>query len=194
MIQKKQKEPVLSEEMQKIFSRSLGEFKDASVPTSEIYRLKYRIMELLTSNQDLLNALHHPEHRYEGEPLDGDVFRNNGIYDHMKLPNLKTNIYNSVCFEVDEIRYEGSPTFEIRFRTVSHENDCVTDYGVNRQDLLAAIIVHDFDWSNTLGFQLEKYSDIGAITDDDYYYREVVYLQRSANSAWNRVNRNVSTT
>ena len=49
------KEPKLSTHIRDVLKRSLG--AELAVHEDEIYRTKHKIMELLTSNQDLLSCI-----------------------------------------------------------------------------------------------------------------------------------------
>ena len=40
---------------------------------------------------------------------------------------------------------------------------------------MALIVKSIFDWKSDLGLTLEKTKDYGAVTSDDYYYREIIY-------------------
>ena len=42
------------------------------------------------------------------------------------------------------------------FRTIAHQDDVSTIWGIDRQDLLAALVKERFQWSNILGTQLIK--------------------------------------
>ena len=98
---------------------------------------------------------------------------------------------NYICFEVDDIeqpRYNDSLLVKnIIFRTVSHDEDYETDWGIARQDLLAMIVQSEFDWTNVFGLHLEKVMDKGRIAENGYYYREFIYETSVPN---NMVNKN----
>lgn len=186
MFEEKIKEPKLSAEMEGIIKRSIDEKNSSN--TDDIFRYKYKIMKMLTSNQDILHALHNDELSGFNEIINGDLYRDVCIFDFMKLPNLKDSVKNYICFEVNDVGYGDLVNKRIVFRTVSHESDHKTDWGISRQDLLASIIKNEFDWSNSLGMHLEKESDSGLIADDGYYYREISYKTTAPNNAYNKIN------
>ena len=180
MFEQKEKEPKLSQHMQDIISRCLGEKSDAN--TDEIMRLKRKIIDILTSCDDLVNTLHIAN-------MTGDSLRDVCIFDYMRLPSLKDEIKNYVCFEVYDNSGNGAYISKrIVFRTVSHVEDIKTDWGVSRQDLLASIIKTSFDWTNALGMTCVKVQDTAGIGDEDYYYREITYEIRSSNNLYDKVN------
>lgn len=186
MFEEKFKEPKLSTEMENIIKRSIDEKNKDNM--DDIFRYKYKIMKMLTSNQDILHTLHNDELAGHDEIINGDLYRNVCIFDFMKLPNLKDEVKNYICFEVNDIGYGDLVNKKIVFRTVSHEEDHKTDWGISRQDLLAAIIKNEFDWSNVFGMHLEKEADQGLVTSDGYYYREIVYKTSAPNNLFNKIN------
>ena len=56
MFKPKDKEPKLSEKIESILNRSMGDKIESN--TDEIYRYKHKIMKQLVSNQDILHTLH----------------------------------------------------------------------------------------------------------------------------------------
>lgn len=185
MFTAKEKEPKLSTEMQNILNRSMNEKNGSN--SDEIFRYKYKIMNMLTSNKDLLATLHNADLNNAANS-NGDAYRDVNIFNYMKLPNQKSEVKNYVCFEVDNEAYGNFGDQIIIFRTVSHEDDCKTDWNINRQDLLASIIKNEFDWSNVFGMHIEKTYDVGRVTDDGYYYREFAYKAVAPNNHINKLN------
>lgn len=193
---KKQQEPKLSKEMQAIINRSHRDGDGDCYDDNERY--KYKIMKMLTENQDVLWTLHNSELEEKSyylkddkneyilddngekiEMLNGDAYRNVSIFNFLKIPDTQSKVKNYICFEVNDIeqpRYRDNLMIKnIIFRTVSHESDYKTDWGIARQDLLSAIIQSEFDWTNTFGMHIEKIYDRGRVAENGYYYREFAY-------------------
>lgn len=206
-IEIKQKEPLLSKEMQDLINTS---HKDG---TGECYddneRYKYRIMKILTSNQDILWTLHNKELEsnfyYQKDEnnnfvldengnkikmLNGDAYKDVCIFRFLKIPEIQSTVQNYICFEVNDVdqpRYNDKFLIKnIIFRTVSHEKDFKTDWGIARQDLLSAIIQSQFDWSNIFGTQIKKVIDRGRVAENGYYYREFAYEVTAPNNLVNK--------
>ena len=192
----KQKEPRLSEEMQAIINRSHRDGNGDCYDDNERY--KYKIMKMLTENQDVLWTLHNAEleekFAFKDEngniKLNGDTYRNVSVFNFLKVPDIQSRVRNYICFEVNDIeppRYNDALIIKnIIFRTVSHDDDYKTDWGIARQDLLALIIQSEFDWTNAFGLHIEKISDRGKIAENGYYYREFVYETTVANNLVNK--------
>lgn len=187
----KSKEPALSQNMIDIIEKSTSD--GIGKKYDDINRYKHIIMKILTSNSDILRTLHNPE--LESKIVDwdipnGDIYRYVNIFDFLKIPDTQSVVKNFICFEVDDIepmRYNESFIIKhIIFRTISHDNDYKTDWGISRHDLLATIIKSEFDWSNIFGAHIEKIVDRGKITENGYYYREFIYRIQTPNNLVNK--------
>ena len=203
---KKLKEPILSDFMKDLIDRTHKKNKTDRYDGIDIY--KSIIMKELLNDQDILNTLHNEnlaknikkklddsgnpvlvdgEEIYE---IDGTGYQDVAIFNFLKVPDIQSEVKNFICFEVNDIEIPRLSTVlmtkNIIFRTISHESDYKTDYGIARQDLLAAIIKSKFDWSNMFGMHLELCSDRGRVAENGYYYREFVYETTTANNLVNK--------
>lgn len=183
----KLKEPILSQEMLDVIAKTHNKpSKDGYL--DDIDRCKYVIMEELTNNQDILWTLHNEKlesickkdkKNKKDVVLNGDLYKNESIFNFLKIPDIQDTVKNYICFEVNDTETSrNNASFIIRnikIRTISHNVDYKTDYGIARQDLLAAIIKYKFDWSNIFGLHIKKVQDQGFTTKDGYYYRDIVY-------------------
>ena len=185
-IKPKELQPKLSEHMLNVINKSHGEDIDNSNEYDDIELYKYKIMKMLTEDEDLISTLNNKE--LEGHK--GDDYRFVNIFNFLKIPDTQSTVKNFICFEVNDVeqpRYsEGLMKKYIVFRTVSHEDEVKTDYGVARQDLLALIIKNKFDWSQVFGMHIEKIQDYGKISENGYYYREFVYETTTVNNLVNK--------
>lgn len=188
MFESKNKEPKLSSNMEDIINRSIDEKNNSNI--DDIFRYKYKIMKMLTSNQDILRTLHNDKLAGKDEVINGDLYRDVCIFDFLKLPDLKDEVKNYICFEINDTCFGDMVEKRIVFRTVSHKDDHKTDWGISRQDLLASILKNEFDWTNVFGMHLEKERDSGSIADDEFYYREIVYKTKTSNNSYNKINNN----
>ena len=64
---------------------------------------------------------------------------------------------------------------------LAHQDDVSTIWGIDRQDLLAALVKERFQWSNILGTQLIKTYDSGKVAENGYYYRNMYFEQTAPN-------------
>lgn len=179
-----EREPKLSEETLKILYRSMGkELSDEPndhTATHEIFRYKYKTMQLLLNCDDLLRALHYPK-LSDLEPLNGDLFRDVAVYDYMKLPPLRDKVQPYICFEVYLTQGgQRTRTLTLNIRIVVHDRDCKTDWAINRVDLIDLIITHLIDWSNEFGATMVKTSDIANMSNGDFYFRDLTFTANIA--------------
>lgn len=177
--------PQLSDNMLNIIAKSHGD-KESGVQYDGIEIYKHKIMQMLTEDEDLISTLNNEE--LKGR--NGDAYRFINIFNFLKIPDTQSTVKNFVCFEVNDVeqpRYtDGLMKKYLVFRTVSHADDVQTDYGMARQDLLAAIIKNKFDWSQVFGMHLEKVQDYGKVTENGYYYREFIYETTTVNNLVNK--------
>lgn len=189
------KEPNLSQEMIDIIERSHRQSDSDKLGYDDIDSYKYIIMDILTKNQDILSVLHNKDFEQEDKKinglLNGDLYRDVNIFNFLKIPDTQSVSKNYICFEVDDmeqVRYnEALITKNITFRTVAFEDDIKTDWGIARQDLLAMIIKSEFDWSNIFGMHVSKIYDRGRVSEDGYYYRELIYETTVPNNLVNKM-------
>ena len=188
------KEPNLSQEMIDIIERSHRLSDSNNLTYDDIDSYKYIIMDILTKNQDILKTLHNESFEQEDKKinglLNGDLYRDVNIFNFLKIPDTQSVSKNYICFEVDDmeqVRYnEALITKNITFRTVAFEDDIKTDWGIARQDLLAMIIKSEFDWSNIFGMHVSKIYDRCRVSEDGYYYRELIYETTVPNNLVNK--------
>ena len=187
----KEKSPKLSPEMQDVIERSHRDGIGDGYDDTERY--KYLIMKMFTDNQDILWTLHNESLEKDVDingNLYGASYRNVNIFNYLKIPGVQSEVSNFICFEVNDVsKYNGNAVLlekNIIFRTISHEDECITDWGISRQDLLAAIIKNEFDWTNVFGMHIEKVSDVGRISENGYYYREFIYETVTPNNLVNK--------
>lgn len=188
----KVKNPDLSQEMIDIIERSHRQGEGLAYDDIDSY--KYIIMDILTKNQDILKTLHNRDFEQEDKKvnglLNGDLYKDVNIFNFLKIPDTQSVSKNFICFEVDDmeqVRYnEALITKNITFRTVAFEDDIKTDWGIARQDLLAMIIKSEFDWSNIFGMHVSKIYDRGRVSEDGYYYRELIYETTVPNNLVNK--------
>ena len=190
----KEKEPKLSPAMKDLIEKT---HRDGGGDRyDDIDRYKYLIMKILTEDQDILNTLHNKDlekkHTNENGIINGDAYRDVNIFSILKIPDSHSTVKNFICFEVDDIEVpkysESLIKKNLIFRTISHDEDYKTDWGINRQDLLASIIKSKLDWSNIFGMHIEKVYDKGRIAENGYYYREFIFETTAPNNAYNKIN------
>lgn len=153
---------------------------------------KQKILEDIYLDPDIFEVLHNEELEAQNAPPED--YHNVNIYSYLKIPDAQSKVKNFLCFEVNdlEISYQNRImiTKQVIFRTVSHKDDVETIYGIDRQDLLAALIKERFNWSNLLGTQLVKTYDSAKVAENGYYYRNIYFQQITPNDIQERLSCN----
>lgn len=153
---------------------------------------KQIILEDIYKDADIFEVLHNEE--LEQKNAVPEDYHNVNIFSYLKIPDAQSKVKNFLCFEVNdtEILYSNKImiTKQIIFRTVSHKDDVETLYGIDRQDLLAALIKERFQWSNVLGTQLVKTYDSAKVAENGYYYRNIHFTQTAPNNLQERLSCN----
>lgn len=153
---------------------------------------KQIILEDLYKDPDIFEVLHNEKLvKLNAPPED---YHNVNIFSYLKIPDAQSTVKNFICFEVNDTESVKSNSIMINkqviFRTISHKDDVETLYGIDRQDLLAALIKERFQWSNLLGTQLVKTYDSGKVAENGYYYRNMYFEQVAPNDVQNRISSN----
>lgn len=153
---------------------------------------KRKILEDLYKDSDIIEILNNKE--LQAVNACPEDYYNVNIYSFLKIPDAQSKVKNFICFEVNdtEIVYSNNimVSKQIIFRTIAHQDDVSTIWGIDRQDLLAALVKERFQWSNILGTQLIKTYDSGKVAENGYYYRNMYFEQTAPNDIQNRFKSN----
>lgn len=150
-----------------------------------IVLFKQMVLKDLYTDKDIIETLHNVELEKAGaSPED---YRGVNIFSYLKIPNTQSTVKNFICFDVNLNGdfYRDNPAFlqnYVIFRTVSHDEDVGTEYGIDRQDLLGMLIKDRYTWSNYMGMTLQLEYDLPKIAENGYYYREIRFKLSSPNS------------
>lgn len=154
-------DPDLKDVLGVLSPKPLNEFKDPNNPTEKELKVRQEINEY---NE----KIHHDQ-----------------IVGHLKLNGLQKEVLNFIMFDIrdEEAGYGTTITKKqyIEVMCVVHENDMMTEYGIERTDLLSYIIRDLLCWSNALGFHIELEEDRPYILDNDYYSRRMRFLINAPN-------------
>ena len=142
-------------------------------------------MQMLLNNRFIIHVLNNKElEESEAEP---DEYYNVNILPYYLLAPTQTNVKNFICIEViyDELmRYNSTvKRLNIIFHILCH-HDSITDEdtGIARHDLLAALIQHDFNFTNTMGRKLKLVADQSRPVDNMFISRTLTFEQITDNN------------
>lgn len=148
----------------------------------DIITMKRLIKQKLIADTDILEALHNPDIDIESP----DEFLDNNIFGFIRIPQTQDTVRNFICFTVDDIeehRYNEVMKIQyIQFNCICHLDDMKTEYGIDRHDLLGALIRQTFNWSNMFGLQYKLIYNKESTIDSDYYCRTLKFEATKPNS------------
>lgn len=103
------------------------------------------------------------------------------------LVGTQTKVQHYICFETafnDVSRYNKIMKMgQVIFYILCDNKDIYdTSSGIARHDLLAALIVDEFNWTNMFGTQIKLVSDNPMVIDSNYAGRTLVFEQTTTNS------------
>lgn len=146
------------------------------------------IKRKLLDNRVLLHCLNNVE--LEKVNADADEYFGVSVLPYYIIPEVQHNVQNFVCYEVQfkhDIKYNKLfKTAQIVFYVLCSEKDLIDkDTYLARHDLLSALILKEFNWSNYFGFQMRCTSNIPTIVDKSYACRTIIFEGTTFNSITN---------
>lgn len=140
------------------------------------------ILSDLQKDSDLLELLDNSSL----SPARPQDYIDTNIFSYLRIPDSQSVVKNFVCFELDEvdtlIGNQYKAVYDLTFRCIVHESEVTTPWGINRHDLIGAIIKDRYNYSNLIGNQLVKIVDKGYITEGNVYYYRVLKFQTVQNN------------
>lgn len=169
--------------------RDLYHLHDLSKEQSDdIIHDKALIKKVLLSDHDIIQLLHNTELETDIENEEADVsdYMYKNIYPFLYLPDAQDVNRNFVCFDVEDIGVQDYNNTEkikqITFWCVSAKDDVKTQFGHERQDMLAYIITSLFNWSNMFGIRIKKIYNSFKVIDNNFYTREIKFQSTQTNN------------
>lgn len=148
-------------------------------------RFKETIKDKLLNNEKIIFVLNNKELLENDAPVD--EYYGTNIFPMYIVPGTQHNTQNFVCYEVsfsevaryNKIIKEG----QIIFYILCEEKTAIEEHtGIARQDLLAALIKEQFNWSNFFGNQIHLVSDRPIVVDNHYPARTLIFEGQFPNS------------
>lgn len=161
----------------------LLKFKDTSV--NDDVRFKEIVKQKLLKNEKIIYVLNNKELQ-EAEAEADEYFGINILPYYMVTPT-QTHVENFICYEIsfseesrrnDVIKYVQL----IFYILCEQKNSIELHTGIARHDLLQALLMEDFNWSNCFGNQIHCVSDKPSTVDNNYSARTLIFEGRYTNS------------
>ena len=148
----------------------------------DIITMKRLIKQKLIADTDILEALNNKDIDLDSP----DEFLDTNIFGFIRIPQTQDTVRNFICFTVDDIeadRFNETMKVQyIQFNCICHLDDMKTKYGIDRHDLLAALVRQTFNWTNMFGLQFKLIYNKESTIDSDYYCRTLKFEATKPNS------------
>lgn len=156
----------------------------------DIITMKRLIKQKLIADTDILEALHNPDIDLDSP----DEFLDTNIFGFIRIPQTQDTVRNFICFTIDDVepdRYNTHMKVQyIQFNCICHLDDMKTEYGIDRHDLIAALVRQTFNWTNMFGLQFKLVYNKESTVDSDYYCRTLKFEAVTPNSLNNATRSN----
>lgn len=148
-------------------------------------KIKEQIKKSLLKNRFIIHALHNEELEKQGAEPD-DYFGVN-ILPYYQIIPTQSNVQNFLCYEVryDKLQNGNSAIKEldINFYILCEQKNIIDEEtGIARHDLLAALVLDWFNYTNELGIKMHCVSDIPNVVDEKYASRTLIFRQTVDNN------------
>lgn len=144
---------------------------------------KEKIKDKLLGDDRLIHFLNNTDLDEENP----DDYFNVNIRPYYLIPETQTDVMNYICYESNFTEIDNYNSIikqgQIIFYIFCDSKTIIDkETGIPRHDLLAAIIVDDFAWSNDFGVQLRLVSDRPYSMDNRYVMRTLTFEHNTPNS------------
>lgn len=152
---------------------------------SDDIRYKEIIKKSLIENNMILYLLNNKElESVEADPSD---YLGINILPYYIIHPTQHNVQNFICYETEvrELeRFNSNMKIQriIFYVLCEEKNNIEKTTGIARHDLIAALLIDMFNWSNLFGGQIHCVSDIPSVVDNDYACRTLIFEQRIDNN------------
>lgn len=149
-----------------------------SLPDSDDIRYKDLVKKKLLDNHKILYLLNNEQLLSSDAPPD-EYFGVN-IYPYYLLAPVQHNVQNYICYEtqVREIKqFDKFRKFQqLLFYVICEKKTAIEkNTYIARHDLLAALIMDEFNWTNLFGARIHCVSNVPSVVDNDFICRTLTF-------------------
>lgn len=149
--------------------------------------IRYKeIIKKTLINSDLMIYLLNNKELEEAEADPSDYLGVNILPFYIIHPT-QTNVQNFICYETEvrELeRYNKKMKLQhvIFYVLCEEKNNIEKKTGIARHDLIAALLIDMFNWTNLFGGKIHCISNIPSVVDNDYACRTLIFEQLTDNN------------
>lgn len=159
-------------------------------PDCDDVKVKEKIKEVLLGDKYILHVLGNKELEplVEDDMTNADAYYGVNILPYYLISPTQSEASNFICFETsyEKRRYDNNRTkknLNIIFYLIAEQKLIKdADTGIAKHDLLAALIMNKFDWTNYFGNSIHLISDQASTVDIKYACRTLVFEQITDNN------------
>lgn len=156
-----------------------------SLVDSDDIRYKEIIKKTLINNELIIYLLNNKE--LDDAGADPSDYLGINILPYYLIHPTQHNVQNYICYEVETREVDPYNTnmkiLRIVFYVLCEEkNNIEKKTGIARHDLIAALLIDIFNWTNLFTNRLYLVSDIPSVVDDDYACRTLIFEQTTDNN------------
>lgn len=162
-------------------------FKDH--PDCDDVKVKEKIKEVLLGDKYILHVLDNKEleQNVEDDMTGADEYFGVNILPYFMVEPTQSEASNFICYETsfEKRRYDTNrvnKNLNIIFYLISEQKLIKdADTGIAKHDLLAALIINKFNWTNYFGKKIYLISDQASVVDVKYACRTLIFQQEEDN-------------
>lgn len=156
-----------------------------NIVDSDDIKYKEIIKKTLINSDLIIYLLNNKE--LEDNDADPSDYLGVNILPYYMIHPTQSNVQNYICYETtfNELqRYNSNmKKQQIIFYVLCEEkNNIEKTTGIARHDLISALIINLFNWTNLFGAQIHLVSDVPSVIDSDYSCRTLVFEQETDNN------------
>lgn len=108
-----------------------------------------------------------------------DDYLNVNVLSRVNLPEVQSRVKNYICFKVDLAndldKHSRLARMLVTFQILCRDSDIVTEFGIDRHDLLGYLLKDNFQYSNAFWTQSKCIYDQETLTDSHYNGRLIKF-------------------
>lgn len=148
-------------------------------------KIKEKVKEKLLNNELIIHVLNNKE--LEDADSQPEDYYGINILPYYIIEPTQTDVQNFICIEVDydELRYGNSSVKQLMIKFIvlcEHKNIIDEDTSLPRHDLLAALLLDEFNYTNYFGSKIQCISDVSSVVDQTYSCRTLIFRQETDNN------------
>lgn len=152
---------------------------------SDDIKCKEIIKRKLLDNNKIIYLLNNKELQNSG--AEADEYYGINILPYYMINPVQTNVQNFICYETQfsELdRYNKTVKFmQIVFTILCEQKNIIDkDTYIARHDLLAALLLDEFNYTNYFGSKIKCVSNKPSVVDTDYACRTLIFEQSTDNN------------